>query len=817
MPNEVTIVVSSRDNSGLDLDKLKARLNELGRQVADARVNVKGDKEATLALDRMQVKLDTLGRRVSSPKISLDGAFKARVEIDALALSLDKLGGKTGTAGAAGAASAGLGSLSGGAMPALIGAGVALTPIIATVGVGLGGLGLAAAGVAKPIEAAASKTGGLRANMKSLDPEQRAVARGLLGLERQYGQFEKALAPDVLGVFNKGLHLAGDLMHEVEPVASATGKAVGGLLGSIDTEFRSGTWRSFFGFMAREAGPDIKLVGNNLLDLMHMLPTLVQDLQPVAKGFLSATDGVLKLAGGVVKAEDTFKGLADGSKNSGSWLSRLAKAAKDAFDRMYPGAKFVREASGALDGLGKSSKDATPKLQDTSQTTYTWAQHLKDAKKEILGVMNAEQTALSTQTTYAGDLVTAANDAASLRNALKLSADRIGLHTQKQRDSFAAANQYITDLGNTAQAAYSSGHGVDAAIRAITRGLPILESAKTKNRAYWQEVRTLEGWLSRLKSENIQIDVNAKGVWHIAPGGGLPGGTAGGPFAAGGMIRGGIPGRDSVVASLMPGEVVVPTGMVNAGAVDHLRGRIPGFAAGGVVGSYGSHSIPGLTSWVRAEDNKTVMTLSSAVARGVRDAFKSGAGSGGGSGHPGPGGGAPSANAALAKRLYPAYASGPVWDAWNYVAMRESGWSNIANNPTSGAYGIAQALPYTKYPRAGWPPWAGGSSNPTAQITWMWNYMAGRYGGPIGAAAHERQFNWYGNGLKNGIFSKPTLIGVGDRGPERVNIEPLGGGGRRITLEVRGGGDEFSRFMAKFIRNFVRIEGGGDVQVAFGG
>jgi hypothetical protein len=37
-------------------------------------------------------------------------------------------------------------------------------------------------------------------------------------------------------------------------------------------------------------------------------------------------------------------------------------------------------------------------------------------------------------------------------------------------------------------------------------------------------------------------------------------------------------------AMLEPGELVVPKHMVAAGAVDHLRGRIPGFAAGGVAG-----------------------------------------------------------------------------------------------------------------------------------------------------------------------------------------------------------------------------------------
>ena len=54
-------------------------------------------------------------------------------------------------------------------------------------------------------------------------------------------------------------------------------------------------------------------------------------------------------------------------------------------------------------------------------------------------------------------------------------------------------------------------------------------------------------------------------------------------LAGGGQVRGGTPGKDSVPALLMPGEVVVPTHMVKRGAVDHLRGRLPGFAAGGMV------------------------------------------------------------------------------------------------------------------------------------------------------------------------------------------------------------------------------------------
>lgn len=51
-------------------------------------------------------------------------------------------------------------------------------------------------------------------------------------------------------------------------------------------------------------------------------------------------------------------------------------------------------------------------------------------------------------------------------------------------------------------------------------------------------------------------------------------------FASGGAV-----GSDTVPAMLSPGEVVVPKKMVDGGAVDHLRGKIPGFAGGGLIGT----------------------------------------------------------------------------------------------------------------------------------------------------------------------------------------------------------------------------------------
>jgi hypothetical protein len=72
---------------------------------------------------------------------------------------------------------------------------------------------------------------------------------------------------------------------------------------------------------------------------------------------------------------------------------------------------------------------------------------------------------------------------------------------------------------------------------------------------------------------------------------------------------------------------------------------------------------------------------------------------------------------------------------WN----RESKWSIHATNPTSGAYGIPQALPGSKMSSAG-PNW---QTNPITQISWGLGYIRARYGTPCGAWGHSEGHGWY--------------------------------------------------------------------------
>ncbi|MEU7902698.1 lytic transglycosylase domain-containing protein [Actinoplanes sp. NPDC049118] len=70
---------------------------------------------------------------------------------------------------------------------------------------------------------------------------------------------------------------------------------------------------------------------------------------------------------------------------------------------------------------------------------------------------------------------------------------------------------------------------------------------------------------------------------------------------------------------------------------------------------------------------------------------------------------------------------------------KESGWNHHAENTSSGAYGIPQALPGKKMSSEG-DDW---ETNPATQIEWGLGYIKGRYGSPCDAWGHSQNVGWY--------------------------------------------------------------------------
>lgn len=251
-------------------------------------------------------------------------------------------------------------------------------------------------------------------------------------------------------------------------------------------------------------------------------------------------------------------------------------------------------------------------------------------------------------------------------------------------------------------------------------------------------------------------------------------------YAKGGIVGagGGPAGRDSKLAMVAPGELIIPTQHAPKFADMAKRSGIPGFAAGGVVGQ--SNAVSAMNAAILPSASKTsativgmagealvsamaaqLKTIATAAAQisiaGVSNA---------------------SAMAALQSAAARMGWTGIEWDALNDVEMREAGYSLTAQNPSSGAYGMAQFIngpgEYAQY--------GGNASTAAGQAVAMVNYIKSRYGDPIAADLHEKIFGWYHQGgvvpkSAGGMVSEP-VFGYGkfsglpysfaERGPEQV-------------------------------------------------
>ena len=79
------------------------------------------------------------------------------------------------------------------------------------------------------------------------------------------------------------------------------------------------------------------------------------------------------------------------------------------------------------------------------------------------------------------------------------------------------------------------------------------------------------------------------------------------------------------------------------------------------------------------------------------------------------------------------------FECFNNIIMRESKWDINATNPSSGAYGIPQALPGSKMASEG----SDWRTNPATQIIWGVKYMEDRYGSPCAAWSFKSAKGWY--------------------------------------------------------------------------
>ncbi|MFF4832105.1 lytic transglycosylase domain-containing protein [Streptomyces sp. NPDC001315] len=90
---------------------------------------------------------------------------------------------------------------------------------------------------------------------------------------------------------------------------------------------------------------------------------------------------------------------------------------------------------------------------------------------------------------------------------------------------------------------------------------------------------------------------------------------------------------------------------------------------------------------------------------------------------------------AMARQMVPS----AQFQCFSNIVDHESSWNYHAVNASSGAYGLFQALPASKYSSAG----SDWQTNPATQIKWGLSYMDGRYGSPCEAWSFWQANHWY--------------------------------------------------------------------------
>lgn len=250
-------------------------------------------------------------------------------------------------------------------------------------------------------------------------------------------------------------------------------------------------------------------------------------------------------------------------------------------------------------------------------------------------------------------------------------------------------------------------------------------------------------------------------------------------IAAGGYVDPAVWGdtnADTVPAWVMPGEVVIKKESVKKAGLKRLlavneTGEFPGYKDGGLVGLGFPDYPPG--SMGDTSEAASAQTYMKAVAAEAARGAAAMAATGGGGGPVSRG-----SNVTLGQAMAAAVGwTGSNWTSLLQMWTRESGWNEHADNPTSSAYGIPQALPGSKMASAGrdW------HDNPATQIRWGLGYIRDRYGSPDNAWRFWQTHHWYGDGglvhknpWDSGGTAEPgwNLINNTTGGPE--TLRPVG-------------------------------------------
>src|SRR6266568_1189983 len=179
------------------------------------------------------------------------------------------------------------------AMGAAIGTGVALSALaspLASAAAGVVAYGTLAAPSILKVKTALTGPGGLAAAWGTLDNRQKNMAAGVQNLSSRYHDLSLSMEPRVAQTFGTALGIVNSALGPFSQLAAASGTALESFL--VQFSHQSGL-NQFITFMAREAGPAIRLLGTDITNISHAVFQLLESWGGIGLAELKAVTTVI--------------------------------------------------------------------------------------------------------------------------------------------------------------------------------------------------------------------------------------------------------------------------------------------------------------------------------------------------------------------------------------------------------------------------------------------------------------------------------------------------------------------------------------------
>jgi hypothetical protein len=657
-----------------------------------------------------------------------------------------------------------------------------------------------------------------------LSPAQIALSKQLQAMGNAWQAVKAAQTPVVAGALQPWLKSVTDLTGKLGPIIAKVSPVIGALGKQFDALINSAAFTHFRDFIANTGSKVVGAAGGTLIDFIKAFMILLPKFNPLiekASGWIASLGpAVLTWANSKKTSDDITKFMAWFSRNGpavGGLLKNIGGALKALAPGLGPASLTEISLISSFFGLIAKLPPSFAKPLVTAAATLLTLNKLGVVKVGVdlsvkglgaLGALAGGGAGLGGGLA-AGAALLAGGFFLNLRNDLKagwrgIARDLPSFLTGIPGILSGAANGWTAtitdhfakpvrrmwaDLGHFLAASFDqTRHDVARVADNLGRYLAgsfdqtrhgiarIWDQTRHDASSAWDTiwnntvgraqrgVGDVERWFGNLRS-GAALAVRGAGTWLLQAGKDVIRGFWNGLTAVWRSVTGWISGIASWIKS-HKGPVSLDQNLLYPAGHAMMSGFLGGLKAGfGPVGSF----VGGIASWVLGKikgaggkllGGKIVADTSGFAFPGVISGAL---------------GGDARANKVLALSMFPWPSS--MFGAFDYLEMREAGYNRFARNPSSGAYGIPQALPESKLPFAGQ---AAGGSHAGAQLAWMFSYIRSVYGNPVNAANHERMFNWYAGGTSS---AAPGWAWVGERGPELVRFR----GGEQVAPAYAGG------------------------------